>query len=134
MRPFKFFDRNVIFNITSGHSYLNPYQRRYLGCERGVIQWMDQPVGRIFYMEPTRLQTQPGEIPQINIELQSQTITVESRRINSWSQFLEQNRNNIIFVYQVISLVDGTIYNNRNVDLIPDDVQLVVRCSIKVDE
>ena len=118
IKPFKFFQKNII------RSWLS-------SMHLGQLQWMYRPVGVIFYMERTNNNGVYTE------ELKTMTVTVYSRYINSYNQFMEMNRNNIIFAYEFVDNADISNmihYNQDNFDNMPKDIPLIFRGVIRNNE
>ena len=119
MRPFKFFQNNI-------------KRKWYLRSDHlGQLQWMYRPVGVIFYMEcrwDGNFYTE---------ELKTMTVIVTNRYIRSYNQFMEMNRDKIIFVYE---FVDNTDINNMihygedNFNEMPKDRPLIFRGVIRGNE
>lgn len=131
MKPFKFFtghvEKHVQYNQTNIY---NPTQRRYMGIERGIINWIGQPTGMVYYMEP-RMSIDPineDGIPQISMDLRSHTVTTETYTYLSFEQFVDINAEKYIFIYQVLEVVNGTIHTSENT--IPLGVPLIIRAAI----
>lgn len=131
MKPFKFLTTNTGKYIrydppTNGINFI---QRRYFGIERGIINWLDHPVSMIYYIEP-RASFDPVDedsILQINMEVQSQLITVNTANYMSFEQFMDINSEKYIFLYTVEES-DGTQHTNENT--IPIGVPLIIRSAI----
>jgi hypothetical protein len=115
IRPFKFFQKHIT--------------RRWLeGNLLGQLQWMTQPVGIIFYME----RRWDGNF--YSEELKSTTVTVTNRYFYSYNQFMEMNRNNVIFAYQFVDnrdLSNLIYYNQETFDDMPRDIPLIFRGVIR---
>jgi len=97
----------------------------------GQLQWMYRPVGVIFYMERTN---NDGVFTE---ELKSMTVSVYSRYINSYNQFMEMNRDKIIFAYEFVDNADISNmihYNQDNFDDMPKDRPLIFRGVIRNNE
>jgi len=118
IKPFKFFQKNIT--------------RRWLeSMHLGQLQWMYRPVGVIFYMERTN---NDGVFTE---ELKSMTVSVYSRYINSYNQFMEMNRDKIIFAYEFVDNADISNmihYNQDNFDDMPKDRPLIFRGVIRNNE
>ena len=98
----------------------------------GQLQWMYRPVGVIFYMERRYLN---GNV--YSEELKTMTVVVVSRYINSYNQFMEMNRDNIIFVYEFVdntNISNMIHYNQDNFDNMPKDRPLIFRGVIRNNE
>ena len=118
IRPFKFFQKNIT------RRWL---ESRYLG----QLQWMYRPVGVIFYMERTN---NDGVFTE---EIKSMTVQIYSRYINSYNQFMEMNRDNIIFVYEFVdntNISNMIHYGEDNFDDMPKDRPLIFRGVIRNNE
>jgi hypothetical protein len=118
IKPFKFFQKNIT------RSWLS-------SMHLGQLQWMYRPVGVIFYME-RRLD---GNV--YTEELKTMTVVIYNRYINSYNQFMEMNRNNIIFVYEFVDNMDISnmiTYNQDNFDDMPKDRPLIFRGVIRNNE
>ena len=118
IKPFKFFQKNIT------RRWL---ESRYLG----QLQWMYRPVGVIFYMERT------NNYGVFTEEIKSMTVSVYSRYINSYNQFMEMNRDNIIFVYEFVDNTDISNmihYGQDNFDNMPKDIPLIFRGVIRNNE
>ena len=119
IRPFKFFQKDIkrIWYLRSDHL--------------GQLQWMYRPVGVIFYMERTN---NDGVFTE---EIKSMTVTVITRYINSYNQFMEMNRDKIIFAYEFVDNTNiGNMihYNQDNFDDMPKDRPLIFRGVIRNHE
>ena len=98
----------------------------------GQLQWMYRPVGVIFYMERRYLN---GNV--YTEELKTMTVTANSRYMYSYNQFMEMNRNNIIFAYEFVDNADISNmihYNQDNFDDMPKDRPLIFRGVIRNNE
>jgi len=118
IKPFKFFQKNIT------RSWLSSM---YLG----QLQWMYRPVGVIFYME----RRWDGNV--YTEELKTMSVVIYNRYINSYNQFMEMNRNNIIFVYEFVDNMDISnmiTYNQDNFDDMPKDRPLIFRGVIRNNE
>ena len=118
LKPFKFFQKNIT------RSWLS-------SMHLGQLQWMYRPVGVIFYMERTN---NDGVYTE---ELKTMTVTVYSRYINSYNQFMEMNRDNIIFVYEFVdntNISNMIHYGQDNFDNMPKDRPLIFRGVIRNNE
>ena len=118
IKPFKFFQKNII------RSWLS-------SMHLGQLQWMYRPVGVIFYMERTN---NDGVFTE---ELKTMTVVVYSRYINSYNQFMERNRNNIIFAYEFVDNADISNmihYGEDNFNDMPKDIPLIFRGVIRNNE
>jgi len=65
------------------------------------------------------------------------TVTVTNRYIYSYDQFMEMNRNNIIFVYEFVDNADISNmihYGEDNFNEMPKDIPLIFRGVIKNNE
>ena len=119
LKPFKFFQKNIT------RSWL-------ASMHLGQLQWMYRPVGVIFYMERTNLNDNV-----YTEELKTMTVTVYSRYINSYNQFMEMNRDNIIFVYEFVdntNISNMIHYNQDNFNDMPKDRPLIFRGVIRNNE
>ena len=119
IKPFKFFQKNIT------RSWL-------ASMHLGQLQWMYRPVGVIFYMERTNLNDNV-----YTEELKTMTVTVVNRYINSYNQFMEMNRDNIIFVYEFVdntNISNMIHYNQDNFDDMPKDRPLIFRGVIRNNE
>ena len=97
----------------------------------GQLQWMYRPVGVIFYME----RRWDGNF--YTEELKTMTVTVVNRYINSYIQFMEMNRENIIFVYEFVdntNISNMIHYGEDNFDDMPKDRPLIFRGVIRNNE
>ena len=111
MKSFKFFQKNSEYN--------RRWLSRYL---RGQLQWMYRPVGVIFYMERTN---NDGVYTE---ELKTMTVMANSRYMYSYNQFMEMNRDKIIFAYEFVDNTDISNmihYNQDNFDDMPKDRPLI---------
>jgi hypothetical protein len=120
IKPFKFFQKDITRNWYLRSDYL------------GQIQWMYRPVGVIFYMERTNLNDNV-----YTEELKTMTVTATSRYMYSYNQFMEMNRDNIIFAYEFVDNADISNmihYNEDNFDDMPRDRRLIFRGVIKNNE
>jgi hypothetical protein len=110
IRPFKFFQKDI-------------KKRWYLRSDYlGQLQWMYRPVGVVFYME----NRWDGNF--YTEELKTMTVTVTNRYINSYNQFMEMNRDNIIFVYEFVDNADISNmihYGEDNFNEMPKDIPLI---------
>ena len=116
LKPFKFFQKNIT------RSWLS-------SMHLGQLQWMYRPVGVIFYMERRYLN---GNV--YTEELKTMTVTANSRYMYSYNQFMEMNRNNIIFAYEFVDNADISNmihYNQDNFDNMPKDRPLIFRGVIR---
>ena len=119
IKPFKFFQKNIIRNWLSS-------------MHLGQLQWMYRPVGVIFYMERTNLNDNV-----YTEELKTMTVQVITRYINSYNHFMEMNRDNIIFVYEFVdntNISNMIHYNQDNFDNMPKDRPLIFRGVIRNNE
>jgi hypothetical protein len=140
MKPFKFFTgevkKYVQYNTPNdifipqrrymGRRYMG---RRYMGIERGIINWINQPIAMVYYVEP-RMSTDPineDSIPVIDMRLHTQLITVNDTNYMSFERFMEINSEKYIFVYTVDER-NGTRHTNENT--IPLGVPLSIRTAI----
>jgi hypothetical protein len=92
---------------------------------------MTQQVGVVFYME----NRWDGNF--YTEELKTMTVIVTNRYMRSYNQFMEMNRNNIIFVYQFVDNADISNmihYNEDNFDDMPRDIPLIFRGVIRNNE
>ena len=97
----------------------------------GQLQWMYRPVGVIFYME----RRWDGNV--YTEELKTMTVTVVTRYINSYNQFMEMNRDKIIFAYEFVDNTNiGNMihYNQDNFDDMPKTTRLIFRGVIRNHE
>ncbi len=120
MKSFKFFQRNIIDKIRSIES-------QYVG----QLQWMELPVAVIFYTERIR------EGNFYTEELRSTTAQITSMYIRSYNQFMEDNRENLIYTYQFVrtpDLSDMIFYNQNNFDDMPRDTGLIFQGVIRNNE
>ena len=120
IKPFKFFQKDIKRKWYLRSDYL------------GQLQWMYRPVGVIFYMERTNLNDNV-----YTEELKTMTVVVVSRYINSYNQFMEMNRDNIIFVYEFVdntNISNMIHYNQDNFDDMPKDRPLIFRGVIRNNE
>lgn len=116
MKPFKFFQKEI---------------RRWFQGYVGQLQWMYRPVGVVFYME------RRWDGPIYTEELKSMTVQINNRYIESYNQFMVDNRNNMIFVYQFVDNSDLSnliYYNQDTFDDMPRDVPLIFRGVIRNNE
>jgi hypothetical protein len=93
---------------------------------------MYRPVGVIFYMERRYLN---GNV--YTEELKTMTVTVYSRYINSYNQFMEMNRDNIIFAYEFVdntNISNMIHYGEDNFNDMPKDRPLIFRGVIRNTE
>ena len=70
-------------------------------------------------------------------ELKTMTVTVVNRYINSYIQFMEMNRENIIFVYEFVdntNISNMIHYGEDNFDDMPKDRPLIFRGVIRNNE
>ena len=70
-------------------------------------------------------------------ELKTMTVTVVTRYINSYNQFMEMNRDKIIFAYEFVDNADISNmihYNQDNFDDMPKDRPLIFRGVIRNHE
>ena len=119
IKPFKFFQKNIT------RSWLS-------SIHLGQLQWMYRPVGVIFYMERRYLN---GNV--YTEELKTMTVTVYSRYINSYNQFMEMNRDNIIFAYEFVdntNISNMIHYGEDNFNDMPKDRPLIFRGVIRNTE
>jgi hypothetical protein len=118
MRPFKFFQKKPI--------------RRWLESNLlGQLQWMYRPVGVVFYMD----RRWDGNF--YTEELKTMTVTVTNRYFYSYNQFMEMNRDNIIFAYEFVdntNIANMIHYNEDNFDEMPRDRRLIFRGVIRNNE
>lgn len=115
IKPFKFFQKNIT------RSWLS-------SMHLGQLQWMYRPVGVIFYME----RTHDGDV--YTEELKTMSVVIYNRYINSYNQFMEMNRDNIIFAYEFVDNMDISnmiTYNEDNFDNMPKDRPLIFRGVIR---
>ena len=118
IKPFKFFQKNIT------RSWLS-------SMHLGQLQWMYRPVGVIFYMERRH---NDGIFTE---EIKTMTVVVVSRYINSYNQFMEMNRDNIIFVYEFVdntNISNMIHYNQDNFNDMPKDRPLIFRGVIRNNE
>ena len=119
MRPFKFFQNNI-------------KRKWYLRSDHlGQIQWMYRPVGVIFYMESRW----DGNF--YTEEMKTMTVVANSRYMYSYNQFMEMNRDKIIFAYEFVDNADISNmihYNEDNFDDMPRDRRLIFRGVIRDNE
>jgi hypothetical protein len=118
IKPFKFFQKNIT------RSWLS-------SMHLGQLQWMYRPVGVIFYMERTH---NDGVYTE---ELKTMTVTANSRYMYSYNQFMEMNRDKIIFAYEFVDNADISNmihYNQDNFDDMPKDRPLIFRGVIRNNE
>ena len=116
MREFKFFQKNSEYNRTWLDS-------RY----RGQLQWMYRDVGVIFYMERTHLNDNV-----YTEEIKTMSVVSTIRNIQSYNDFMEQNRNNIVFAYQFIDHENGGLtWNEQNFHNMPRDRPMIFRGVIR---
>jgi hypothetical protein len=116
IKPFKFFQKNII------RSWLS-------SMHLGQLQWMYRPVGVIFYMERTNLNDNV-----YTEELKTMTVSANSRYMYSYNQFMEMNRDKIIFAYEFVDNADISNmihYNQDNFDDMPKDRPLIFRGVIR---
>ena len=129
MKTFKFFKKNEVDPIWGSDEPIRTI-RHWVGTTAGVINWVDNPEGLIFYMDS--VPTFEGEI---SIDLQSKFIEVSRRSSDSLSEFLNENSNNYIWIYEIIVLDDDTgtqgNYYRNNGSEVPFDLPVVIRCHIE---
>lgn len=106
MKPFKFFSENSGGLTWSGFIPTPRRTRRnYVGSQVGVITWINVPIGNIYYLEP-RLSD-----GVMSMQMMSKVISVNHRTFDNLDSFMEHNRNNYIWVYEMYT-ADGTIYRD----------------------
>ena len=118
IKPFKFFQKNIT------RSWL-------ASMHLGQLQWMYRPVGVIFYME----RRWDGDV--YTEELKTMSVTSNSRYIYSYNQFMEMNRDKIIFAYEFVdntNISNMIHYNQDNFDDMPKDRPLIFRGVIRNNE
>jgi hypothetical protein len=119
IKPFKFFQKDI-------------KKRWYLRSDYlGQIQWMYRPVGVIFYMESRW----DGNF--YTEEMKTMTVTATNRYMYSYNQFMEMNRDKIIFAYEFVDNADISNmihYNEDNFDDMPRDRRLIFRGVIRDNE
>jgi hypothetical protein len=113
------------FKLLRGHKPI----RRWLESNLlGQLQWLLEPVGVVFYMD------RRWEGNFYTEELKSMTIQIYNRYFLSYNEFIEINRNNIIFVYEFVDNSDISNmvhYNRDNFDEMPRDIPLIFRGVIR---
>ena len=118
MKSFKFFQR-VPKDVT----------RRYESNYLGQLQWMELPVGVIFYVDRTHY-----DDGSYTDEVNSTTFTVTNRMITSYDDFMVNNMDNLIYVYQFVDNSDLNnliYYNQDNFDEMPRHSRLIFRGTIR---
>lgn len=131
MKPFKFFqglEKEPVYRSLPRNNIFT--QRQYVGLTRGQIKWIEQPTGMVYYLNPTMGvdPTNEDSMPEVTLQLLSETINVSTILLPSFENFMERNYNKYIFVYQVIDSL-GNIYTSE--ETIPRGVPLTIRCVIK---
>lgn len=122
-----------IFKFFKGYNK-NPIQnrltRRYFGLDRGVIKWTELPHFQLFYLEPQYIEpNHAGQIAEVNMQMLTQTVSVETRRVTSFPNFLETNREKYIIVHSVITDNDN-IFRQDNIHELNPTIPVMVRCHI----
>ena len=90
--------------------------------QQGQLQWMYRPVGVIFYIESWM------ENGFYEEETKITTIQIYSRYMYSYNEFMEQNRDKVIFAYEFVdnANINNMIhYNHENFDDMPKDIPLI---------
>lgn len=133
MKPFKFLKGSSIFQSLPQNEIIDRLQNRrnYYGLNRGQIKWADSPVCQVFYLNPTIGvdAVDEGGIPEITMNLVSQTISLTTSRIDTFDRFMSINYDRYIIVL-TIQDIEGNIYNEQNQEHIPRDQPLTIRCAI----
>jgi hypothetical protein len=136
MKIFKFFKGLSKFYGSSVFNNDYTRSRRYFGIEKGQINWIDQPVGIIYYLEPTMgvdpISNFDEHIPTVSLNMMSRTISVSTMHIYSLDTFMELNRNNYVVMYEVRDYNDN-IYRRENEHEIPTNDPITLRCYVIED-
>jgi hypothetical protein len=90
-----------------------PILNRWVGCERGVPKWIDQPVGTLFYLDYTN-GNQEG---RLQMSLRNKHIVVSTFHHDSYQSFLDLHQNHYIWIYNVVS--GGGLYMEHNIYDLP---------------
>lgn len=123
MNKFKFFQNNKIKSDWIQRSWFPQFQTL-----QGRLNWMNQPVGRLYYREISMVNGFYRE------ELKSTTFTIYSRYMNSYNHFMEMHRDKVIFAYEFIdntNIRHMIHYNHQNFDDMPKDSPLIFRGIIR---
>lgn len=133
MKPFKFLKGSSRFQSLPQNNIIErfQYRRNYVGLNRGQIKWTDLPVCQVYYLNPTMSvdAVDEGGLPEISMNLLSQTITLTTSRIETFDRFMSINYDRYIIVL-TIQDIEGNIYNEHNQEYIPRDQPLIIRCAI----
>ena len=123
MKPFKFLNKNLIPRFISRRWWNGNGIRT-----QGQLHWMIQPVGILYYMEA---RSENGFYEE---ELKHITIQSYSRQIRSYNQFMERNRDKVIFAYEFVdntNICSMQHYNEGNFNDMPRDIPLIFRGIIR---
>ena len=123
MQTFKFLQNNKSTRLITRTWFPRVYQ--------GQLQWMTQPVGRIYYIE---ISMENGFYKE---ELKSTTIQIYSRYMHSFNEFMEMHRDKVIFAYEFVdnsNLSNMIHYNHETFEDMPKDIPLIFRGLIRSHE
>lgn len=134
MRDFKFFQQKKTYHddsLTFRHFDARP--RRYLGCEIGQPKPMSLPTGLLYYMDfiPSVDAVDNNRIPEITSVLRSTAVVASTLPINSYREFLDDNRGNYIFIHDWKRADEESFRLFENHPITDFDVPLIMRCAIK---
>lgn len=133
MKPFKFLKGTSRFQSLPQNNIIDRFQNRrnYFGLNRGQIKWTDLPLCQVYYLNPTMGvdAVDEGGIPEITMNIVSQTISLTTSRIDTFDRFMSINYDRYIIVH-TIQDIEGNIYNEQNQEHIPRDQPLTIRCAI----
>jgi hypothetical protein len=136
MKTFKFLKGTSRFHNPSVFNNNNTISRRYFGIEKGQINWIDQPIGMIYYLEPTMgvdpIGNSEHDITTVTMNMMSRTISVSAIHTYSLDTFMELNCNNYVVMYEVRDYNDN-IYKRENEHEIPTNNPIMLHCYVIED-
>jgi hypothetical protein len=136
MKSFKFFQKKKVPmstpiygqapTIVEVRDNFTPILNRWVGCQRGVPKWIEQPSGVLFYLD--RTDSNQEDILQMSIR--NKHIVVSTFYHDSYQSFLDQHQNHYIWIYNVASR--GGLYMEHNIHDLPRVMeQVTIRAHIE---
>jgi hypothetical protein len=123
MKSFKFFQKEkvpmsvpiygqapTILEVTDNRP---PILNRWVGSERGVPRWIEQPSGVLHYLD----YTDTNQENRMNLTIRNKHIVVSTFYLDSYQSFLDQHQNHYIWIYNVASR--GGLYMEHNIHDLP---------------
>jgi hypothetical protein len=131
MKNFKFFERSPKYGSLNNIIDRSQNKRNYYGLNKGVIKWTNLPTCQIYYINQTMGVDPVHEynVPEISMNLVTQTITLNTLHINTFDTFMTINSDRYIII-STIHDINGNVYDEHNQEHIPRNQPLIIRCAI----